>query len=193
MELTLPEFSLFTGQVIFCPRFLSQVLACSTDGNSVAQRSKGLLKVTQLLSRTARDAEPGTSMSEIGPSLNLLPSAPAASGPAWGAIFQSLGRNRNGDKWVKASGSSRVVRLLPPQAPLEEEETAAHSSGYRKERSWGRKRPLCAVQSGGRELLSQDTQLCPGPHPGSGSLVLEVGLVLCLALLEFRIFSSGHS
>lgn len=55
------------------------------------------------------------------------------------------------------------------------EETTALSSGYRKERSWGRKRPLCAVQSGGRELLFQDTVLCPGPHPGSGSLVLGDG------------------
>lgn len=121
-------------------------------------------------------------MSETSPSLNLLPSALAASGLAWGAIPQSLGRNT----WVEAPGSSRVVRLLPPQAPLEEEETAAHSSGYRKERSWGRKRPLCAVQSGGRELLSQDTLLCPGPHPGSGSLVLEVGLALLSCLIRIQ-------
>lgn len=37
------------------------------------------------------DAEPGTSMPEPRPSLNVLPSASTASGLVWGDILQSLG------------------------------------------------------------------------------------------------------
>lgn len=70
----------------------------------------------------------------------------------------------------------RGSRDATTSSPSEKgEEATACGSDYRKERSWGRKQPLCAVQSGGRELLFQDTVLYPGPHPGSGSLVLGDG------------------